>query len=32
MASERPVTHAAIHHAVVVVSDLAVSLRFYRDG
>jgi catechol 2,3-dioxygenase-like lactoylglutathione lyase family enzyme len=31
-ASERPVTHAAIHHAVVVVRDLGVSLRFYRDG
>ena len=31
-ASARPVTHAAIHHAVVVVRDLEVSLRFYRDG
>jgi catechol 2,3-dioxygenase-like lactoylglutathione lyase family enzyme len=27
-----PVTHAAIHHAVMVVRDLEASLRFYRDG
>ncbi len=31
-ASRRPGTHAAIHHTVVVVRDLEVSLRFYRDG
>jgi glyoxylase I family protein len=31
-AGPRPVTHAAIHHAVVVVRDLEASLRFYRDG
>jgi glyoxylase I family protein len=31
-ASRRPGTHAAIHHTAVVVRDLEVSLRFYRDG
>jgi catechol 2,3-dioxygenase-like lactoylglutathione lyase family enzyme len=31
-ASRRPAVHAAIHHTVVVVGDLEVSLRFYRDG
>jgi catechol 2,3-dioxygenase-like lactoylglutathione lyase family enzyme len=31
-ASQQPAIHAAIHHAVVVVRDLAASLRFYRDG
>jgi catechol 2,3-dioxygenase-like lactoylglutathione lyase family enzyme len=31
-ASRQPGTHAAIHHSVVLVRDLEVSLRFYRDG
>ena len=31
-AGRRPGAHASIHHAVVVVRDLEVSLRFYRDG
>jgi catechol 2,3-dioxygenase-like lactoylglutathione lyase family enzyme len=31
-ASGQSVPHTAIHHAVVVVRDLEVSLRFYRDG
>jgi catechol 2,3-dioxygenase-like lactoylglutathione lyase family enzyme len=31
-ASRPAVTGAAIHHTVVVVHDLEVSLRFYRDG
>ncbi len=31
-ASRRAASHAAIHHTVVVVRDLEVSLRFYQDG
>jgi catechol 2,3-dioxygenase-like lactoylglutathione lyase family enzyme len=31
-ASALPATGTAIHHTVVVVRDIEVSLRFYRDG